>query len=1239
MTEVAAKKAASASAMSVIATALLAWLAANKYSSDGQPPAVPAGNASQGRAKPGGSATAESKKPAPHEDALTLRPLRDALFGEASLRGKEDLQSLRTELEKASPKPALHCMLSTVPDPTASLGFRFDETIDSIEAAARAYGYVLERWHLPSSEPPEKVMPEGTTKAKSGRHEAAEAKAQPASDAAEPVAGDPGLLVFRRAQSASDSTVGATELLLVFLITETPTQGVDRLALTRALKLATALEAPENSGNGAARTINILAPCFSGSMPSLRDALHDYLLSINDSKTAAYDVEILSGTTSAFDNREFLNAFGPGKFKKLNSVSFASMTHRFERTLDVILEFLGRSRNDPDVAILSEIDTGFGESVSKIPGASPAKSGDTGGSISLQYPSQIAEIRRKYESQGLLKDGASNAFQSAAELRGRDDAVGNARDVFPNLAPDWTALSENRVLTQTLRYLEDSRLKVIGIIGTDPRDTIFLARLIKRYCPDARLFTVGSDLFYLDDQSIADLRGMIIGSTYPLYAPNHSWTGSDTRSRGQVFPSEGAQGVYNAAVVQIARLTDPLCAFNKTEQQKEKRWEREGEYLVEYSTPAPLRAGKKLDHGLPPVWVSVVGERSIYPVDCRLIEPTATNPKFDNLYLARVSRLGPPALMITRAVAWVVLLCTASVIILFSYFRRLHRTRAHPVSSVPRSIFRSAATSEMAVTLARILILAGYLYLACPAFAQLVPGTVLLNLVSQRWSGIFPWALVMIPLCVTLAAFLAAFFEFRSGHSSWRAVEAVGTVLVLIMVGFVQVGCAANPRWLLSLDRSTVITGGVSPYVSTAFLMAALGAWLYARRRIHAINETFAFNQIDKNNGSVEASADANRATLKRIHEHRARFDRWYVIPREFFRFIRFDPFFKVMWLPWGDVGPTLIAAAILLGTFADMVVFRPISLSDERWLFDLFFRLAFGLVLTLVALNFARLHSAWADFRVVLDGLARILGGAFERIPKNVSNWLIDTESCNAEYGQLIFREIRSAQKLLSNWDMAAEPPKTPVVLEKEQVLAHLSVLEVRVRDGQSPSADEAGKDVESFRYLARALSPYWADVAIDSGISFAKPAAEEERTEPSGEEKLIHHIENILALEAARWVGGALVRVWISIGFLTLSAVAMLFAITSYPFPEQSRVMTVIGFAIAALVFMILRVALGSSRNEVISKIDGTAPGRITWDSNLFSSVATYVVPLVGLLTAVSFDMLDLFRSVLGPILRLFP
>ena len=722
---------------------------------------------------------------------------------------------------------------------------------------------------------------------------------------------------------------------------------------------------------------------------------------------------------------------------------------------------------------------------------------------------------------------------------------------------------------------------------------------------------------------------MIIGSTYPLYAANHAWTGSDATSRGRVFPSDDAQGVYNAAVVQIARLTGPARARNESEEEKARRWEREGEYLIEYSTPAPLQTGMRVDAGVPPVWVSVVGERSIYPVDCRLFEPNESNSEGHYLYLMKMSLPSPERLVINRAVAWVVFLAAASLILLISYSRRLW----HGLKAGPRPRFSvGAATSELALTVARLIVLAGYLYVACPAFTQLIPGTIELNLVKHFWllHG-FPWLLALLPTVVVLSAVLAALVEFRAGHSSWRALEAAGGVLIIVMVGFAQFKHAADPRWLLSLDRSAAITGGVSAYVPVAFMMAALGAWLYARRRIRSINETFAFKPAYDQR--QEPARDANRAILEGINKHRARFDGWFVKPIDLF---------SRSWGEgnlWNDVGPTLIAAALLAGTFTDTLVFRPISWSDEGVIFDLFFRLAFGLVLTFLALNFARLYSAWGDFHAVLDGLGKTLGGAFERIPKNVSNWLIDTESCNAEYGNLIVRELCSARKLLTDWDKKAEPPKTSVAWDTEKTLSHLSILERHVRADRSNSLDDTGEEVESFRYLARALSPYWADAAILSDATAPGPEEEKGKRAPTREEKIIEELENLLALEAARWVGGAMVRVWISIGFLALSAVAMLFAITSYPFPEQSRVMTVIGFAIAALVVMILRVALGSSRNDVISKIEGTAPGRITWDSTLFSSMAAYVVPLLGLLTAISFDMLDLFRSVLGPILRIFP
>ncbi len=291
MTDVVAKKAASASAMSVIATAVLTWIAANKYSSDPKQAAVPSGGASAAPSNAAPSRRPPSIEAGPFEDLRALRPLREAVFGEGSDRGNESLPALRAELAHAGPV-ALRYLLAAVPDPSASLGFRFDATIDSIQGAARTYGYVLERWRLPGSAAPDHAKAEVRSATTDQRHDAGVPPSQPGSSPPQPVGGDPGLLVFRRAGSAPgqsgkrvyrsatstsatpapDQAESVTDLLLVFLITESPTQGIDRLALGRALRLAEALRQPGESGSQATRRVNILAPCFSGSMPSLRDA-------------------------------------------------------------------------------------------------------------------------------------------------------------------------------------------------------------------------------------------------------------------------------------------------------------------------------------------------------------------------------------------------------------------------------------------------------------------------------------------------------------------------------------------------------------------------------------------------------------------------------------------------------------------------------------------------------------------------------------------------------------------------------------------------------------------------------------------------------------------------------------------------------------------------------------------------------------------------------------------------------
>ena len=76
--------------------------------------------------------------------------------------------------------------------------------------------------------------------------------------------------------------------------------------------------------------------------------------------------------------------------------------------------------------------------------------------------------------------------------------------------------------------------------------------------------------------------------------------------------------------------------------------------------------------------------------------------------------------------------------------------------------------------------------------------------------------------------------------------------------------------------------------------------------------------------------------------------------------------------------------------------------------------------------------------------------------------------------------------------------------------------------------------------------------------------------------------------------------------------------------------------GLLIGALVVTILTIGVGFNRDELVSRISNTAPNQLKLNGNLVGVVLTYILPLVGVLAAFSFDTSDTLRSLLDPILR---
>ena len=109
-------------------------------------------------------------------------------------------------------------------------------------------------------------------------------------------------------------------------------------------------------------------------------------------------------------------------------------------------------------------------------------------------------------------------------------------------------------------------------------------------------------------------------------------------------------------------------------------------------------------------------------------------------------------------------------------------------------------------------------------------------------------------------------------------------------------------------------------------------------------------------------------------------------------------------------------------------------------------------------------------------------------------------------------------------------------------------------------------------------------------------------------------------------------------AIKFLVICIFCMLLAVTSYPFVYQRHLLLGTAFILLGFIGLILWVIIGANRDEFISRISGTTPNRLSFTGTFGAHVIAYVVPLAGMLAAVSFDASDVLRSLVAPIVHLF-
>jgi hypothetical protein len=314
----------------------------------------------------------------------------------------------------------LDFLIVTIPDPLDSrLPYLFDRNLSSIQRAAEADHFLLDRFDLPWIE-------EIRTKAHANEH--SKESDDPENDDHEhhSFKQEPGFILFRDPNPEKAQERASSRALLVFLVGETPTTGIHKRALVSALDQIRELcgshssysipSAVTDQGAGSIRasprdqnettcgTIKILGPSFSGSAESLDFALHAWL----DSRAQAGSVHfrIRSGTATAvpfFESAPNCSYFQfPGKQPENLGPTFASTVVRDTEALNELLRYLQEQHfvGKPfHVALLTEGNTAYGSSLFHARNAKIACPSEkiVAPVVKLPFPLHISRLRSESE--------------------------------------------------------------------------------------------------------------------------------------------------------------------------------------------------------------------------------------------------------------------------------------------------------------------------------------------------------------------------------------------------------------------------------------------------------------------------------------------------------------------------------------------------------------------------------------------------------------------------------------------------------------------------------------------------------------------------------------------------------------------------------------------------------------------------------------------------------------------------
>ena len=1087
----------------------------------------------------------------------------------------------------------------------------------------------------------------------------------------------PGIVLFRRSTSlrAPSAVAPFEQALVVLVVGEQPTGGLNQDQWTNAIRWLGRNASQEEvaySGQHLSRILRVLGPSFSGTLVSLGRELSQLYPAQSDTpaREPAFSskfpqASVLSGSvTDCASVRWFQQLSWAALPNRQNhpSVVFGTFEENDERQIWTLLNYLKAQGTDPnDTAILSEDETAYSgteqaateELPDKVKQPCTFHYASDHRPVRLFFPRDISALRNAYEKESIFTSSSSGIGEHSVhtilqENGGQAGEEGNPSDTIPAYSGHLTPVSQEAMLYGIVSYMRAHHTRYVLLRCSNPLDFLFLTRFFHRAYPEGRIVTVGSDLLFRREIDTTEFRGVLSLSNYPLLPRNQHWSMLSEKASPmpghahRAFETATVEGTYLAARYLFSsgdQLARPLIASTYLSLPLM-------ELLPEYADPFWLHTPTEPIHeSRAPIWLVVVGRDGYWPVAV-LNDASTPQSNLDKNRSSDPARPAPPSTMV-----------------------RLRSIAAHYDLDRDGQHFHHTLRSRLPLpwTITAVLAFSLLLYQACGIFLGDENSAQGLFAAFRRVSapsqdvllGInsaFAAILLVAPLSIGLTIPHASLFSASDWeYLSFLVLGLAEILTVAISLGrnrsrlavlcFLCVFLALSAISLGTLEAALIpghanrlplfyrmghLTAGIAPLLPVLCLFSGFYCWTW-----HAM----AGNVLLCN----------GRPILPKLERIKAKqgFARWYWIllgnpvdatGQGFNRLkasqIRISQ----------ELGKRLVEMAsplsaplpvvalpfcLLIGAWVCFHADLPL-LSMEGRAYALWLNVSLLLAFLLVAAEASRLFWTWMQLRRMLAKLNRLrLRRTFARLRviEAKSLWSVSGGVQRVQYA-FFAQQLEAAGRLRKL--VPAAWPALDDAIECGHKFDRLSARRLsrgprwdeallRPRDLAPVAIRDVFADAVA-EVLNRILYPWWSNESTSLALSTSAASIEDENRTvlelPLSDEPAIRTAEEFVCFHYIAFIQNILARMRTMTLSMILLFLAVSFAISFYPFVPRTQISMWMIVNLALIGSAVLYVYAGMDRDEIISYITNTRPGRLSGEFWL-KSAAFLAGPLIGIIT----------------------